>query len=75
MDLDTPHHVAQADIHPVVQLAFVTQHRKTHVAPGTFGEPVLTEPEQEPEPVLLDLHVLPLNQSLAQFGTAQQRQT
>ena len=46
-----------------------------HVVDGAFTEPVLMESEPEPEPVLLGLHVQPLNQNHAAYGIAQQPQT
>ncbi len=63
---------AQADTQHAVQLVFVTLHLIMHVVLGIFGEPVLMELELELEPVLLGLHVQPLNQNHAAYGTAQQ---
>jgi hypothetical protein len=70
--LDTLHHVAQADTQHVVQPVFVTLPLIMHAVLGIFGEPVLMELELELEPVLLGLHVQPLNQNHAAYGTAQQ---
>jgi hypothetical protein len=59
----------------VVQPVFVIQQQMMHVADGAFMELVLMESELELEPVLLGLHVQPLNQNHAAYGTALQPQT
>jgi len=73
--LDSQPIAAQADTQLARQPVFVTQQQMMHVVDGAFTEPVLMESEPEPEPVLLGLHVQPLNQNHAAYGIAQQPHT
>jgi hypothetical protein len=70
--LDSQPLAAQADTQHAVQPVFVIPQQMMHVVPGIFGEHALMESELELEPVLLGLHVQPLNQNPATHGIAQQ---
>ena len=67
--LDLQPFVVQVVTQPARYLVFVIPQQMMHVVDGAFTEPVLMESEPEPELVLLDLHVQPLNQNHAAYGT------